>query len=372
MNVEEIFGKEYSTFSETDPFNPSNTVEGFISRRSNEYYGALIIMRINHEDVMPQLIMGTPKMHYPFTSREDGTREYHFPIAKKIEIYEKLDGTSILSYFYYKGNDRYQTYKARLRPFLLSGRFGDFENMWREVASKYFDEIRKEMIRSNCNLSFELWGARNTHLIMYSNPLDISLLFGVTNTGRIISPSQMSNKILPTVPLMKVIDKDYVWNYEETRKELQSTLKAEEENYYSGIEGSVWYMHLQDGRCLQLKCKPETIEDIHFSSSEGLSKNVVLATCWNGFENADVITVDLIKQLLLEEFDKRIIESKHYLIERCVNFVNKEAEFKNLVKHEYEKTGMNIILQKREVMRALSAKFPRDKMKKVYNIIAGN
>ncbi|MBU1488128.1 hypothetical protein KKH56_08805, partial [bacterium] len=137
--AKELFGNDYNEFCEIDPFNPKNEVTGFVSRKSNEYYGALIITRVNNRDITPQLVMGTPKMHYPFSSQADGTRNYAFPSAKYIEIYEKLDGTNILSYFYIDGANRYLTYKTRLRPFLGSSRFGDFYNMWKETAAPYMD-----------------------------------------------------------------------------------------------------------------------------------------------------------------------------------------------------------------------------------------
>ncbi len=372
LTPKELFGNDYSEFSEIDPFNPQNTVSGFISRKSNEYYGALIITNINGKELPPQLIMATPKMHYPFDARDDGTRNYHFPVAKNIEVYEKLDGTNILAYHYSDENNRYLTYKTRLRPFLSASKFGDFYNMWREVATNYFTEIEAEMGRSECNLSFELYGNRNPHLLLYPNPLDIALLFGVTNTGRILSPTQLNHPSLPIVKILKVVDKDFTENYESLQKELQAGLKQEDEGYYSGIEGTVWYMHLPDGRCVQLKCKPETIEAIHFSAGAGgLSKNIILATCWNGFENAETITVDLIKQLLLEEFEVPIIEAHHYFIEKCVAFVNDEALFRNTVVLAYKITGMNILLNKQDIMHKLSEQFPKNKMRKVYSIIAG-
>lgn len=371
MEPKELFGKDYQEFCEIDPFNPKNEVSGYISRKPTEYYGALIITKVNHSKPAPQLIMGSPKMHYPFDSRADGTRNYRFPSAKNIEIYEKLDGTNVLAYFYSDGENRFLTYKTRLRPFLMSGRFGDFYGMWQEMLNKHEEKrIKTEMVLSDCNLSFELYGARNPHLVMYKNNLDIALLFGVTNTGRILSPTQLKSSDLPIVSKLKVIDSDYVWNYEELRKELNSGLSQIEDGYYTGIEGTVWYLHTSDGKCIQLKCKPEIIETIHFSAGAGgLCKNVILATCWNAFENTDVITTNFVKQLLIEEFKPEIVEAKHYLIGKCVAFVTSEAEFRSTVVAKYKATGMNILLQKNEVMRALSEKFPRDKMKKVYTII---
>jgi hypothetical protein len=372
IEPKEIFGNDYQEFGETDPFNPKNEVVGFISRKANEFYGALIINKVNGKKVPDQLIMGSPKMHYPFDERADGTRNYRFPSANTIEIYEKLDGTNILSYFYTDGEYRYLSYKTRLRPFLQAGKFGDFLSMWKEAGIPYEAEIKREMDRSDCNLSFELYGARNLHLIVYPNSLDIALLFGVTNTGRIIPPTQLKNPDIPIVNCLKVIDKDYVWNYEELQKELNSKLEQREEGYYSGIEGGVWYMHLPDSRCLQLKCKPEIIEAIHFSAGAGgLSRNVVISTCWNAFENVDVLTLDFIKQLLLEEFKPEVLDAKQYLIEECIVFVTREAEFRESVIEDYRKLNMNILIQKAEVMRALAQKYAKKDMRKVYSIISG-
>lgn len=371
MEPHNLFGNDFQEFCEIDPFNPKNEVAGYISRKSNEFYGALLITRVSNKDVRPQLIMGSPKMHYPFLPREDGTRKYAFPSARNIEVYEKLDGTNILAYFYFDNASRYCSYKTRLRPFIQSGRFGDFLGMWKEVAANYFKEIQKEMVRSDCNLSFELYGARNPHLIAYKNALDIALLFGITNDGKILSPTYLKSLDLPLVTKLKDIGKDYVWNYEQLQKDLQAGLRQEEEGYYSGVEGAVWYLHTPEDRCIQLKCKPETIEAIHFSAGTGgLAKNIIIATCWNAFENVDTLTTTFVKQLLLEEFKPEVIEAKHYLIEKCITFVTGEAEFRQEVLSSYKATGKNILLDKVSIMRELSSKFPRDKMKKVYSLIA--
>ncbi|MEE9302307.1 MAG: hypothetical protein V3U84_00845 [Thiotrichaceae bacterium] len=374
VEPKELFGKDYEEFCEVDPFNPQNQVEGFISRKATEFYGALLITKINNHKVPEQLIMGTPKMHYPFVSRADGTRNYIFPSAKTIEAYVKLDGTNILSYFYFDDKStfatRYLTYKTRLRPFVRPGRFGDFLAMWKEVGIPYQEEIKQLMHDLNCNLSFELYGSRNPHLIIYPNALDISLLFGVTNTGNIIPLSRIPTEI-PSVNLLKTIASDYVWNYELLQEELQAGLKQEEDNCYSGTEGTVWYLNTPDNRCIQFKCKPDTIEAIHFSMGAGIGRNVIITTCWNAFENIDVLTVDFIKQLLLEEFTPEKIEDKSELIEECIYFVAREAEFRRNVIDDYRKLGMNVLLQKPEVMRAMSEKYAKKDMRKVYSIITG-
>jgi len=365
--AKKLFGKDYQEFTEQDPFNPMNSLSGFISRKSNEYYGALLITKINGKTT-EQLIMGTPKMHYPFTTRQDGSRKYEFPIAKNVEVYEKLDGTNILTYTYKHNGKDYITFKTRLRPFVASGRFGNFYEMWQEVGIPHIDQIKTLMETHKCNLSFEIYGARNPHLIMYPNSLDIALLFGVTNTGRIISPSQFTTS-LPTPPLLVTITAEYQTHYENIQKQLQDGLKQEDEGYYSGQEGTVWYLTTIDGRCVQLKCKPETIEAIHFSAGCGINKNVLLATCWNAFENVDKLTVDFIKQLLLEEFPQHVVEANHALIQKSIAFVEAEAEFRQKVIEKYRVFGKNILLDKVKVMRHMSQLFNKKDMRKVHSII---
>jgi len=366
MKVEELFGRDYTEFSEVDSFNAGNTVGGFISRRATEYYGALLITSINGEDVNPQLIMGTPKMHYPFSSREDGSRKYAFPIVKSVEAYEKLDGTNILCFSYQHNGGTYYSAKTRLRPFVGSGRFGNFLAMWQEVAS--MPTIIDIMNRHQCNLSFELYGARNPHLIVYPNVLDIALLFGVTNTGRIIPPSEIDCD-LPKVRLWAEVDGDLIARYEAIRGELQQTLKQADEGYYSGSEGTVWYLKTPDAKCIQFKCKPETIEAIHFSAGCGISRNVVVATCWNAYENTDDPTAEFIKTLLAEEFKPEIIEANHYLIEKSLDFVKGELVFRQKVLMEYHQFNENILTDKPLVMRYMSQFFGKKDMRKVYTTI---
>lgn len=369
MNVEEIFGKDYREFCETDPFNLQNEVRGYISRKATEYYGALIITHINGMSVKEQLIMGTPKMHYPFTTTQIGERRYSFPIANKIEIFEKLDGTNILVYSYTDGENIFYTCKTRLMPFAHAGsKWGNFFAMWNEVACNDFAYICDLLTTHNCNLSFELYGARNPHLVIYDTPLAYALLFGVTNTGNIIPPTQI-NCQLPKVQLLSTIDKNYEDSYLALQKKLEGNLRKLDNDTYAGIEGAVWYLQTVDKRTIQYKCKPETIEIIHFSQGAGISKNSILATCWNALENVEKLTVDFIKQLLTEEFEAVKIEANHYLIESCINIVEQSLAFRERVLTEYKATRLDIHLDKVAVMRKMSKKFERNEMSKVYTTI---
>ncbi len=383
MNIDpqELFGKDYEEFHEVDPFNPQNVVTGYVSRKPNEYYGALIITKVQYEPVTPQLIMGSPKMHYPFSATADGKRNYLFPSCKSIEAYAKLDGTNVLAYYYEGRKGRFLTFKTRLRPFLRGGRFGNFPAMWEEVAPQYFYIMRQVMHDHNCNLSFEMYGSRNPHLILYGVPLAIALLFGVSNTGRILTPVDLglagSKDYRPTTPLplvrrLAVHTKDYVWNYEDTQRELEEDLQETEGGLYTGQEGAVWYLKkASDGRTVQVKLKPGTIEEIHWAN-DAMTKNAILTTCRNAFENTDEPTVEFINQLLTEEFTGDKVQENQELITRCLSFVVEDMTFRATVLEAYRATGKAIeIVGKAEVMRDLSHHFQQREMKRVYTIIAG-
>jgi len=255
-------------------------------------------------------------------------------------------------------------------PFVnANSKFGNFYQMWNEVASSSFAEIKRCMIEYKCNMSFELYGSKNIHLVLYSTPLDYALLFGVTNSGNIFSPTKIDTQLHKT-PLLDEISSDYVWSYEQLQKKLNSSLKATEE-YYTGTEGAVWYLHHQDSRCLQIKCKPEIIEAIHFAASGGITKNIILTTCWNALENTDILTSEFIKELLAEEFTSVQIDKASYRIQECIEFVNDQLEFRNIVLSEYKKIGLNFLLDKAAVMRKFSesGKVPKKMMQKVYTIL---
>ncbi len=52
-------------FDVEDPFNNNLRLRGFLCQKPDHRYGALVITHAG-EAVVPQLILATPKLHYPF------------------------------------------------------------------------------------------------------------------------------------------------------------------------------------------------------------------------------------------------------------------------------------------------------------------
>src|SRR3990170_4609769 len=90
-------------FDVEDPFNDDLRLRGFLCQKPDHRYGALVITHVNDAET-PQLILATPKLHYPFG--KDGS--FHFPPIKSIHLYEKLDGTNVFAYHYQDAKGRRQ------------------------------------------------------------------------------------------------------------------------------------------------------------------------------------------------------------------------------------------------------------------------
>jgi uncharacterized protein (DUF2267 family) len=360
--------KYLQPFCATDPFNEGNVVEGALCQKPDHLYGALGIIKVNGESC-PQAIYATPKLHYPFG--KDGA--FHFPPAKEIHIYEKLDGTNILGYSYSNAQgDRFRSYKLRLAPFLRNGKWGPFLDMWKELMMKY-PEVGALGQSERLNVSFEMFGSRNEHLIKYNNDLDLAVLFAVhQSTSSLVPPHDLNTM---GSPLPKLIGKippsaNPVETFSRLRAEMEALNTPDQNGKIKGTEGAVWYIRSPSGALSLWKCKPESVEQIHWAT--GINKEAVMATCWNLLESSDQLSYETLLPLLLEEYQEDDIAKFRPHIDICVDNVNQEQEFRTRVASAYGtlvEKGMDINKDKSAVMKLLSRHFPREQMTKVYTAL---
>jgi len=363
----EIIGldeKWLQPFDVEDPFNDDVRLRGFLCQKPDHRYGALAITHVNDAET-PQLILATPKLHYPFGN--DGS--FHFPLIKTIHLYEKLDGTNVLAYRYRDGDGQWRlTYKLRLSPTLRNSRWGPFLDMWQELLRTH-PTIPRLVEANGCHVSFEMYGARNTHLVVYERDLAVAVLFGVRNDASVVPLHQLDLLDVPGASVLGalVAGEDPVAKYGEIRAQMEQRNKPTEDEKLTGIEGTVWYVEEPGGRVTLWKCKPESVEAIHWAL--GINKKAVIATCWNLLETSDELSYETLLPMLAEEYDLRDIEAFRPHIEECIREVQHEFEFKGHVLAEYAKLGISIHSDKALVMRALSQRFARNEMKKVYALI---
>ena len=356
--------KQVIRFDEVDPYNPQNRLRGYINRRQGQLYGSLYITHVNNKPQY-QLIYSAPKQHYPF----DKNNNWEFPECDNIEIYTKLDGTCIISFMYKDScGNTFLSYKTRLRPFLGSGRYGNFFLLWNEMRDKYPD-IDLDCSNKVWNVIFELYGKRNKILIDYGTPLDTKVIFAVNrNNGKIISPRDTPTS-LPIVDLYGSSDNQVSEdNYIQVQNQLESELKIDEENKtMKGREGTVWYF-MKDKAAVQIKCKPPTVLKYHWSG-DAIPYESVYTTVVNAFENFDNPSFNDVVTLLKEEFDDSKIEKSRVRITKCLNNVLFDRKFRSKLAGDYKKLGVNINEDKVTVMRWFGTHYPRSEAKRIYRAL---
>ena len=364
MELLELAEKWLESFDVIDPFS-SLRLAGYLSLKPDYRYGALALLKVGGREA-PQRILATPKLHYPF----DRNGAFHFPSVKQIDIYEKLDGTNILAYQFKDAQDNsHVTYKLRLHPVLRNGKWGNFLDMWNEMLERY-PQIPELPAINRCSLSFELFGARNAHLMLYDTPLDCALLFGVDADGRYRSIDEIDRLEVPVPTHLSSLraGEDPVAAYGRIREKLQATIQSRDDDKLSGHEGAVWYVTTKNMERVLFKCKPESVEAIHWNG--GVNKAAVMATCWNLLETEDFLDYGKLERLLLEEYSQTEIDAFRGHIDACIADVSEELRFRDRVLEAYDKIRIKLAEDKASVMRKLSTEFPRPLMKKVFTLIS--
>lgn len=361
LNIKE---KDLQPFETPDPIHPQHTLKGYISRKSDHRYGAVAITHINNKESY-QLLYATPKQHYPFG--KDG--KFIFPRAKEVEVYEKFDGTNVCAYRYRFENQTFQTYKLRLSPVLRNSKFGNFLDLWKEMLEKY-PQLSTICNTNNCSVSFELYGSRNTHLITYPTPLDIALLFGIDTNAHIISPAKLDNLGIPVAKqLARITSGDQlVTQYKRFQTETENANTQNPDETINGSEGAVWYLLDEKGTTIQFKCKPESVEQIHWGTG-AIDANVIKATAHNVLETEDVITYETTVELLKEEFSEEQVELSEARIRKTVTELVEWYAFNREVLNIYQGIGVGFHEDRGTVMRAMAKHFPKTAMKKVGYIL---
>jgi len=359
--------KQVIRFEEIDPYNPQNTVKGYVNRRQGNMYGDLYITHVNGKKCY-QHIYSAPKQHYPF----DKDNNWKFPEYDCIELYEKLDGTCIIHYNYHNGKEWFTTFKTRLRPFLGKSKFGNFFELWNEMLVKY-PNIKKLCEESiDYSYIFELYGKRNKILIEYDVPLDTKCIF-VRNqsNGDIMSPNSLSFFLECKPPILytnNIIDMVNDKMYTEIQNQLEVELDIDEENkILRGKEGYVMYF-IKDDCTVQIKNKPPSVLKYHWSG-DAVAYESIYTTVINAFENFDEPTYDDVVSLLIEEFDLSKIEKSRVRIEKVLGKVLFDKKYQYKLAKDYKKHNFDINKDKVTCMRWFGKNYPKSEAKRIFNLL---
>jgi hypothetical protein len=372
-----------SEFEVEDAYNSPNILTGVICRQSDHRYGALVIFKVNHEEMEPQVVFATPKINYPFSyNKVTGDRIYRWPTFIRAVAYEKLDGTNIFAYSYANSEGtRFVTFKTRLTPVIISGTYGDFKAMWDKILEKY-QRIRRPnvVLKGDVGLSFELYGYQNPHLIVYDVPLDAALLFAVRQTDAGIMTPNRFESIAPTSKKLGEAQKSDDLEELYTQLEATATNKIkvrEDDGMMEGDEGHVLYVITDDKEWIQYKIKADQVKDIHWATG-GISVASILATSLNALEvcSLDEFNTAYVVELLKEEFNDQQIGRSMVRVEKTVSDVRARGLFRLEVEKVYDArpkfadSGDDpAFAGKAPLMRYMSGFFDKPKMRYVYNAL---
>ena len=361
--------KNTRKFLERDPFNPDNVLDCEISMDKGHKYGALIIHKINGEPA-PQTIYGTPKLKYPFNQ----SGNWKFPSAYRIFSYRKYDGTNIFMYRYKYNGHIYTTFKVRLFPFLR----GVILDKWKLCLVQYINiPTLFQEYPFLTGFAFEMYGKDHHHLIEYDHKLDIKFLFALEQTEddiQIHPPSNFSidpaaglsySSKIPSAELLNVYNCDYIFNYQLEQQEWEKNLVVTEKGF-KGEEGSVWYLQDKDYKWHLFKCKPTSIEKIHWASYP-LDVKIIRATANNVLEVFDKVDHKSLCALLLEEFPKQQIELSERRIQKVLDEFDQRFTFKRRV--ELAMKDLEHDLSVTDILRRISHRFEKQEMSGVYQAV---
>lgn len=377
--LDDVSENTLKPFEEQDPFNPQNVVSGFLCRQSDRRYGALVICSVNWLAVPEQVVFCTPKLRYPFgRTNEDGGRNYHWPPdVTEVRVYDKIDGTNICNWSYEDSlGNRFSTFKTRLTPFLRTstGGFGDFLGLWNEILERSGEGLRSvpSVLSGERTLSYEMYGYRNPHLIAYPGvALEARLLFGVDQrTGEVVLPNSVPEVRLPSADLLEVFSDEKAFSsqfltesYNKWRDQIEDGNVAQEDGTILGSEGTVFYV-LSGDTYLQYKAKPQGVEAQHWSSGS-IPMSIILPTVWNALESCDELTTQYVAELLLEEFPASAVDVSRTRIGKAIDQVHERLAYREKILAVYRENAAGLV-EKRDIMRAMSPHFPKSEMKKVF------
>ena len=365
--------KMWRPFLEVDPLNPGNKMAGHIQIIGGDEYGALAITQVNDRPA-PQFIKVTPKAAYPF--HKDGSWVLYD--AQEVQAFLKIDGTNICQYGYQDADgNAFTSFKLRTRPFMSPY----FLNLLERALERY-PGVRQRRLRPGEAAAYELYGYENRMLIRYPAPIDLALIFGRDSEGNIVAPQDghplfdgLDCPVAERRPIS--LSGDLADAYRQRQQEISSRLVQLEDEYFEGEEGEMLYVRFADGAREQpgsftrlIKLKPPEIEEIHWASDH-VPREELVVVARNVFEVSDTPDVTDMVQLLAEEWSEEQIARSMDTIERVLVEAIERRAFQDEVLAVYAQlNGPDAFREDRAgVMRAMSQRFPKSLMSKVYSVL---
>lgn len=373
VSITGVSARHWQPFAESSPGGIS--FGGFLCRHESDMLGALAITSVNGAERL-DLVRGMPKIHYPYLRDKEGRPRLAIPLAVNVQearFTRKLDGNAIIWWGLKDdaGEVAEVIPRTRLQPVLTASRWGDWPALLDEALPDRTG-VERAVTDQEVVLAFELWGHHNTHLVSYDVPLRLTLHTAIRHK-RIVShrllldfASRYGFDLVESIEVARPDEESLAEAYRRWQAVIEERNRAAGEGVFLD-EGAVLVLSTRE-TATYWKCKPASIEEIHWAEGRHLSRELIIQALHKMAENAydfgsgtslDVATA------LEEDFAPEEVAAEQDLIDRVWLEFKIELERRAWLRGLLDASGLDP-RDLPSMMRHLSQHYPKKEMGWVY------
>ncbi|MEW5989215.1 MAG: hypothetical protein AB1791_21530 [Chloroflexota bacterium] len=371
--ITNVSAKHWQPFEITSP--GGIPFAGYLCRQESEKLGLLAVTEMDGRPRL-ELIYAMPKIHYPYQVDQQGVTQIVIPVTKNVvdaRFTLKLDGTAIIFYPLTdpEGKVLEVVPRTRLQPVISPSRWGDWASLLAEVLPDR-RPVEQAIRDQNVVLVFELWGYRNPHLIKYTTPLALTLHTAIRHK-KVVSYRRLADFAgrygFDLIPSLEVTTPDLAGlaqAYRRLQEQMEAHNRAAGQDVYVE-EGAILVLSTTE-TATYYKCKPPSIEEIHWTAGQHLSKEIIQHALYkmleNGYDFANGRVEDL-KVELAADFEEPEIAYADDLIQRLFLDFSIELQRKEWLRQLVNSSGLDPH-DLPALMRYLSQHYAKKEMGWVY------
>lgn len=376
LAITQTTSRYWQPFSATSP--GGIPFAGYLCRQESEKLGLLAITELADEERL-EFVYAMPKIHYPYLKDRDGRPQLSISVPINImdaRFTEKLDGTAIIFYGLPGKNGEILEVlpRTRLQPILAPSRWGDWNMLLNEVLPDR-SGVEAAIRTQRVVLAFELWGYRNPHMITYDTPLALTLHTAIRHrrpvSYRLLADfaARYGFDVVKSVAVVQPDAEGLVAAYRRLQKEMETRNQAAGEDTFVE-EGAILMLSTAE-TATYYKCKPPTIEEIHWAQGAGISKHNINHTLYKMAENGYDFLIGSVADLKTElesDFDADSVVNAAELIERIYGEFVLEMQQRQWLKQLVDDSGLDVH-DLPNLMRYLSQHYAKRQMNWVYGTV---
>ncbi len=373
ISITGVAAKYWQPFETTSP--GGIRFGGYVCRQESEKLGALALTMVDGQERL-EFIYAMPKIHYPYQQDRHGQTQLVIPVPQNVtdaRFTIKLDGTAIIWYALSDaaGNVREVIPRTRLQPVLTPSRWGDWNQLLAEALPDR-SGLERAVREQGVVLTCELWGARNPHLVKYDVPLKLTLHTAIRHKKmvshrRLVDIAQRYGfELVESIEVARPDAESLAAAY----RRWQQTMEARNKSAGEGVfvaEGAILVLSTAE-TATYFKCKPPSIEEIHWAVGQNLSRELVQQTLHKMLENGYDFDAGRVEDVMTEleaDFQPQQIEGAADLIRRVWQDFRIELQRRAWLRGLVDASGLDP-RDLPNMMRYLSQHYPKKEMSWVY------